>query len=170
MSEPTEEDLRFGILSLPRGISDRIEPEPISGCWLWSAGLGSGGYGSLYVDRRNVRAHRYVYEFFRGAIPPGLVIDHLCRVRSCVNPAHLEVVTDRENILRGEGLSAQWFRSEVCRFGHRDWKTSEGKRKCRTCANQRNAEYRRRQPPEFHAQRVEECRAWRRRKALEARG
>lgn len=82
-----------------------VSPEPNSGCWLWTASGGSGGYGSFSIGRAraNLMAHRVSYEMFRGPIPEGLHIDHLCRVRCCVNPAHLEPVTPRENVNRGIG-------------------------------------------------------------------
>lgn len=69
-------------------------------CWLWTAALVKG-YGRFYdTDMRPVGAHRWAYELLVGPIPEGLTIDHLCRVRRCVNPDHLEVVTQRENVAR----------------------------------------------------------------------
>src|SRR6266496_2265386 len=74
-------------------------------CWLWTGKTGRDGYGRIGLGGRGalvrVRAHRFAYELLIGPIPDGLQIDHLCRVRHCVNPAHLEPVTQRENILRG---------------------------------------------------------------------
>jgi len=75
-------------------------------CWIWNGGVGAGGYGAFGSydeadDPITVRAHRYAYEALVGPIPAGLVLDHLCRVRRCVNPAHLEPVTNAENIRRG---------------------------------------------------------------------
>jgi len=76
-------------------------PEPNSGCWLWIGPVAPNGYGHYrphgHGRPRMVAAHRALYELEKGAIPPGLQIDHLCRVRSCVNPAHLEAVTASEN-------------------------------------------------------------------------
>lgn len=72
-----------------------------NGCWLWSGAITSTGYGHLAVNRRWVRAHRWYYEYYVGAIPEGLQLDHLCGVRHCVNPAHLEPVTQTENVRRG---------------------------------------------------------------------
>ena len=79
-----------------------VEPDPITGCWLWTGAMfQSTGYGALRVNGRTTVAHRIGYECFNGPIPAGLVLDHLCRVRSCVNPAHLEAVTGQVNVLRG---------------------------------------------------------------------
>ena len=71
-------------------------------CWIWQLGR-RGGYGEAKVDGRQVRAHRLYYERFVGTIPEGLQLDHLCRQRACVNPAHLEPVTGTENVRRGGG-------------------------------------------------------------------
>lgn len=70
-------------------------------CWLWTGSRTTKGYGHLLVDGRFTQAHRLAYELEVGPIASGLVIDHLCRVRHCVNPAHLEPVTNRENLRRG---------------------------------------------------------------------
>ena len=72
---------------------------PSDGCWVWAGSITSEGYGSFYRGK-NLKAHRVVYEFLVGPIPDGLTIDHLCRNKPCVNPAHLEVVTRAENIAR----------------------------------------------------------------------
>lgn len=77
-----------------------------SGCWDWVGGRDPDGYGvykqgKQFVGRRSMRAHRWVYEQTKGFIPEGLQLDHLCRNRLCVNPAHLEPVTQQENIRRG---------------------------------------------------------------------
>jgi hypothetical protein len=77
-------------------------PEPNSGCWLWTGAVSSEGYAVFEVAGKQVRAHRFSYERYRGKIPGDLTIDHLCRVRCCVNPNHLEVVTIQENIRRRE--------------------------------------------------------------------
>lgn len=71
------------------------------GCWEWTNYLERNGYARIWVNRRNVGAHRWSYEHHVGPIPDGLVIDHLCRNPPCVNPDHLEPVTPRENVLRG---------------------------------------------------------------------
>jgi hypothetical protein len=73
-----------------------------SGCWLWTGGRKPTGYGNFKAHSKStVNAHRWSYEQHVGPIPDGLVLDHLCRVRHCVNPAHLEPVTTRVNLARG---------------------------------------------------------------------
>ena len=89
------------------------------GCWLWMKAVRPDGYGVFgATPGRIVYAHRYSYELHRGPIPAGMVLDHKCRVRCCVNPAHLEAVTDRVNILRGTGYSARNARRKHCPKGH----------------------------------------------------
>jgi len=79
-----------------------VSPEPMSGCWLWTGYCDEKGYAIFRVGPEGTcRGHRFSFERFIGPIPEGLVVDHLCRVRCCVNPAHLEPVTDEENQRRG---------------------------------------------------------------------
>ena len=73
-----------------------------SGCWMWTAARSAAGYGQLRVDGRTIYAHRASYEVYVGPIAEGMQIDHLCRERACINPSHLQVVTNRENTLRGD--------------------------------------------------------------------
>lgn len=96
----------------------RYIPEPNSGCWLWPGVWSLKGYGIVNVRGRDYRAHRVSYEHFRGPIPEGYFIDHLCRVRCCVNPDHLELVTNKENVLRGFGPTAMNARKTHCKWGH----------------------------------------------------
>ena len=102
---------------------DRLWPKvnKTETCWLWSGCISSGygvmaNYGDVVSTSRQV--HRIVYEKIHGKIPDGLVLDHLCRVRRCCNPEHLEVVTDEVNILRGVGASALNIRKTHCPRGH----------------------------------------------------
>ncbi len=111
-----------------------------SGCLLWTASKTTNGYG-LFASKRTKVAHRWVYEHVRGPIPKGLELDHLCRVRHCVNPWHLEAVTHRENILRGDPPMASQARQSHCKRGHAftpentyTYTNKSGShRKCRTC-------------------------------------
>ena len=121
---------------------EKVWREHESGCWLWQGTLAANGYGVLRVDGKNVKAHRFSYELLRGPIPEGATIDHLCRVRSCVNPDHLEAVSFAENCLRGEGLPAQNFRKTHCQRGHEFTPENTsvdryGHRECITCRRER---------------------------------
>lgn len=92
-----------------------------NGCHEWTAYRGNGGYGRFYVDGRGALAHRWAYEHLVGPIPDGLVIDHLCRNRACVNPEHLEPVSPSENVMRGIGpavTSAMRRAMTHCLRGH----------------------------------------------------
>lgn len=116
-------------------------------CWEWTAGATSAGYGAFYPTPGGVQvsAHRYSYELIVGPIPEGLDIDHLCRNRRCVNPVHLEPVTRRENVLRGESPAAERARKTHCKRGH----PLEGdnlsfigtRRQCRECRRARQRRY-----------------------------
>ncbi len=77
---------------------------PLGECWIWVARLNRNGYGRLHEEGSERMAHRLSYEAHVGPIPEGLLLDHLCRVRCCVNPRHLEPVTHSENTLRGQAL------------------------------------------------------------------
>lgn len=110
-------------------------------CWVWQRFKNHGGYGMKHVGGRAGRAmlaHRWFFEAKCGPIPPEMVIDHLCRVRACVNPDHLEVVTRKENILRGEGRGAKAARRGSCLRGHplegeNVYIHPNGSRRCRAC-------------------------------------
>jgi hypothetical protein len=112
-------------------------------CWLWTAAdNGKNGYGIFRGgterdkggSRLWVLAHRYSYELHVGPIPDGHQIDHLCRTRLCVNPAHHEPVSHKENTLRSEGPSAQQARRDHCVRGHPfDKVDNSGRRRCSIC-------------------------------------
>lgn len=73
-------------------------------CWLWTAHVNADGYGVFRFDGQMGGAHRFAWRLLVGEVPDGMELDHLCRVRHCVNPAHMEVVTHAENVRR----SARW--------------------------------------------------------------
>ena len=119
------------------------------GCWEWQ-GTQTFGYGQFYNGKKMALAHRWAYESLTGnSIPKGLQIDHLCRNRKCVNPAHLEVVTNRENVLRGIGVTAIHAKATHCPKGHpyneentyhiraKAWLPNGG-RGCKICMKQRD--------------------------------
>jgi hypothetical protein len=105
-----------------------------NGCLVWSGPFVNKGYGAFHVDGKRVRAQRWIYELVHGPIPVGLVVDHLCRNHSCVNPTHLDAVTNRENVLRGVGTPAVHARKTHCPAGHEyDKFAKNGWRYCRPC-------------------------------------
>lgn len=114
-------------------------------CWLWTASTTPAGYGTFRTSERGTTtAHRAAYQMFVGPIPEGMVLDHLCRNRACVNPEHLEPVTSRENVLRGIGPHRTRRRYEQrthCGAGHPltgdnlILRTDGGRYRCRTCFN-----------------------------------
>jgi hypothetical protein len=117
-------------------------------CWLWTASRDYKGYGQFRLDGKNRKAHRVAYQMLIGPIPVDLCIDHLCRVRHCVNPAHMEVVTNAENIRRGR--TGAWERAIThCPTGHPYDETNtyvyRGMRNCRACNRERSRERRRRE-------------------------
>jgi hypothetical protein len=116
-----------------------------NGCWLWS-GSTIKGYGQIWVGRkadktwRRDYTHRVAYEQFRSPIPEGLQLDHLCRVRNCANPWHLEAVSLGENFRRGQHPNMVARRTNTCKRGHslKDaYVDRAGGRSCRKCGAER---------------------------------
>ena len=110
-------------------------------CWLWTGYISKNGYG-IWPNEKTAspRAHRIAYEFVIGPIPAGLTLDHLCRVRHCVNPRHLEPVTLRENLMRGHTIAAENARKVQCPKGHPyDHIDPRGCRRCNQCAKEATA-------------------------------
>lgn len=106
---------------------------PEVGCWMWMNSLTANGYGCARENGATVYAHRLSYELFVGPIPSGLQIDHLCRHRWCVNPDHMEPVTQQRNLARGFSPPAINARKDRCSSGHDYTRDSRGYRVCQTC-------------------------------------
>src|SRR3990167_746267 len=104
-----------GILFPPR-IARRISSQ--GWCWIWTGGRHEKGYGLVKWQGKTQRIHRVVFETVYGPIPYGLVIHHICRTRACLNPDHLCLATQRENILAGTSPSARMARLVRCNHGH----------------------------------------------------
>lgn len=125
-------------------------PIPHSGCWAWMGSLNKSGYGSITIGGWTRNAHRVSYELACGPVPDGLDLDHLCRVRCCINPDHLEPVTRRENLRRGRGnrnLAAVAVAKTHCPYGHpyegpNLYTDARGRRTCVTCQRQRVRDWR----------------------------
>jgi hypothetical protein len=114
---------------------DKVDRKGDDECWEWKA-CKSEGYGRLGLKYRSgmVFAHRLAYMLFKGDIPEGMQIDHLCRNRACCNPNHLEIVTSKENTLRGIGITATNARKIHCPNGHEyDITSQHGYRRCSIC-------------------------------------
>jgi HNH endonuclease len=118
-------------------------------CWLWTASLGTHGYGQIYFEGKPRHAYRVAYELFIGPVPGDLELDHLCRVRACVNPSHLEPVTHRENIMRSPVcFMAENAKKTQCIRGHEystenTYRKPDGRRECRLCRVMHMEKYRR---------------------------
>jgi hypothetical protein len=115
----------------------RVDRLP-GGCWLWRGAINSNKYGMIKRGGRSVRAHRLFYTELVGPIPDGMVLDHICRVRHCVNPDHLRVVTSLENSMCGYGVCAVNARKTHCPKGHPYNEQNllprkDGHRSCRIC-------------------------------------
>jgi hypothetical protein len=116
------------------------------GCWMWTGPTDGGRYPYPRASVPSigvVGAHRAVYELLVGPIPDGLTLDHLCRHPMCVRPDHMEPVTLRENVLRGNGPPARNARKTVCKWGHplipgTYYVAGDGQRLCKECRRLRN--------------------------------
>lgn len=139
-------------LGLPELIERYISPEPNSGCWLWTGAL-SEGYGHTKVTNngKQLSAHTTVYRLLRGPICEGFEPDHLCRVRCCVNPDHIEPVTKKENTMRGVGVGAVNAKRTECKNGHpfdeSNTRFYKNRRYCRACSNKAKRAWQKRTQP-----------------------
>jgi hypothetical protein len=127
---------------------DKAGPVPkvrsdLGPCWMWTGAKRSGKYGHLLDDHgKSVAAYRFAYELANGPIAAGLHLDHLCMNPPCVNPSHLEPVTQRVNNQRAGGIAGVNMRKTHCPFGHEFTKANtyirpNGSRMCRTCHRRR---------------------------------
>lgn len=87
-------------------------------CWIWIGAVDKHGYGSILEEKKVKKSHRVSYEMFYGKIPNHLVIDHMCKIKRCINPRHLRAITRGENTLTGSGVSAINKRKTHCIRGH----------------------------------------------------
>lgn len=126
----------------------RLTPEeyeaahPASECILWDGTLNAEGYGHMHSEDKKAYAHRVVYAEVHGPIPPGMVIDHLCRSKNCINVEHMQAVTIKENTLRGNSPAARQARQTHCKRGHEftpvnTYRHKDGRRECRECTRAR---------------------------------
>jgi hypothetical protein len=138
-------------------VLDRVLPRVIVGskCWEWNGYHDRDGYSLVRLSspRRMARVHRVMYEALVGPIPKGTEPDHLCRNRGCVRPDHLEPVTHRENMLRGETVVARNAVATHCIHGHEfteanTYRRPDGDRDCRACKARRIGELRARRRAE----------------------
>jgi len=118
---------------------DKVEIDD-NGCWRWWSTLDKKGYGRVLMDGSCQPAHRVMFMALVGPIGAGLEIDHLCRVRNCVNPWHMEPVTHAENVMRGTSFSVVNAAKTHCIHGHKftpentvPWGPDGRHRRCRTC-------------------------------------
>lgn len=141
---------------MPRDLTERFMLRVVKqpdDCWIWIGARWANGYGKFTMPgtQRRVSAHRWGYERFRGPIPDGLTLDHICRVHSCVNPSHLEAVTSAENTRRGivGAVNGARVRAKThCPKGHpydadnTYWRADFKGRNCRACGRENAARYR----------------------------
>ena len=112
---------RYGQEIIDRFISKIDKTET---CWLWTAYTSKSGYGNFCPKWKEstLTAHRFSYTYFKGNIPQEMTVDHICRIRHCVNPDHLRLLTRIENVMIGEGPAAENARKLLCHNGHTKFK------------------------------------------------
>ena len=115
-------------------------------CWIYTGYINRLGYGTVGIGQSFILAHRLSYQHYKGDIPDDLCVDHLCRTRSCVNPDHLELVTNVENVMRGNSQHAINARKTHCKHGHEFTQENTGidkrdRRYCKLCARNRRRKH-----------------------------
>lgn len=144
--KPLEDTIQLDRIST---FLSRVDYRGENGCWNWMAGKKLGGYGEFkpHLGQNNRAAHTIMWEIRNGAVPEGLFLDHLCRNTTCVNPTHLEPVTCRENVLRGESIPAKNARKTHCgrcggEFDYFYIRNGSPRRACKACQHDRTRQYR----------------------------
>lgn len=148
MSDEIESASLWGDRRIPRKIWLRVDSRIETGCWLWTGYVRRDGYGVINRGGRIERVHRLMYATFIAPLDPDLVIDHRCRVRRCCNPAHLDQVTDRVNVVErasATSIAVQRLKQTHCVNGHEFTPENTftrpqrpGTRECRACQDARN--------------------------------
>ncbi len=172
MSDPAPEQVQ--VTDFWRFVEQRGDGD----CWPWigqrqpAKPSATSGYGYLYIGSVRTPAHRHSYALAHGRVADDLVIDHLCRNPCCVNPAHLEAVSNVENVMRGASPPAENARKTVCRAGHsltpENVYSYRGKRHCLACKKQRQQQAS--QQPGFKERHAARIAAYRAKKRDEANG
>lgn len=115
-----------------------------NGCWQWLGGICVDGYARWCTRSKSQVAHKWLFERLVSPVPFNKVLDHLCRNRSCVNPQHLECVSQKVNVLRGVGVAAQNAAKTLCPKGHEfDVLNYQGRRQCLVCRREYDARWKR---------------------------
>jgi len=122
----------------------KVDQGDANACWIYKGKINNKGYGMFTVRGKHVLAHRFSYALTKGPIPEGLSLDHLCKTTRCVNPGHLEAVTQRVNVYRGNGFSSSNKSKTHCPRGHAYTpentiiREPDGWRQCRECTREKD--------------------------------